>query len=106
MSAALQTVPLPDSVSTDDQILATQVRLMVEQSRAGQRAVPVTALLLGFMFQPAAGWGLYLAWLGCVLIFFVLRALLLNRAHEQAAPPRRVARTVMLSTALIGLVTS
>ena len=101
------TAAIPPAVPTrnrpsEDQVLQAQVRLMVEQSRTGQRVVPLVGLILGLMFQPAAGWTLYLGWFALLLALFVVRDRLLKRVQEQEAPSKSVARTVMLSTAVIG----
>ena len=106
MTAAVQSAQPPEPMSDDDQVLQTQVRLMVEQSRTGQRIVPAVGLILGLMFQPAAGWGLYLGWLVALLVLFVVRDHVLKGALDHVAPPRSVARAVMVSTAVIGFAIS
>ena len=55
MTAAIPSAEPIRNRPSDDQVLQAQVRLMVEQSRTGQRVVPLVGLILGLMFQPAAG---------------------------------------------------
>lgn len=103
----VDTSPEPSSQALDDQrIVDAQVRVMVEQSRVGLAVVPILGMLLGFTFQPAVGWGPYLAWYTFLVAFFFWRARLFERFLAEQNTRPSFARAAFLTSVFLGFVVS
>lgn len=91
-----------------ERVLDTQIRVMVSQSKSGFRRVTVIGLLLGFVLQPAGGWGLYSLWYSVVLGLFTWRDVIHSRMlSEQSGPPLdKLAKVTTQMSLLLGIVIS
>lgn len=69
----------------DEQMLHRSVALVIQQSRIGMVTALVICFALGGLFVPAAGWGLYLAWLIPVVAGFVLRQFWFERLKRRTS---------------------
>jgi two-component system, sensor histidine kinase len=95
-------------VHGQERVLDTQIRMMVSQSKSGFRRVTVIGLLLGFVLQPAAGWGLYAFWYATVLALFTWRDMLHNRmlSNQVAASFEDIAHVSRQMSLLLGIAIS